>query len=571
MATSSEIYKYSETESKPNLAETVLGDCIKVEIPSINPAKGNDIGNTPQTDPGTNLPHACEICHESFFTPYGLKMHLMAQHNAYMCNVCDLLFTDYALLRKHRKTHPILKRKAKNEQRFICSICGVNFAEAILLDNHRKSVHPAEKRYECDTCGQKFTTDAKLDKHMLVHTDKNPNFCDICGSHFTTNSTLHTHRKRVHSLHAPYQCPHCKESFKNNDELLQHGFVHRKRDHLECKLCGRKFYQRQSLAGHMKKVHESQASTPQMKLSEQKSQPPDGENPPLKPFQCDICGKAFRLKALLTAHKKCHTDAKPFVCDICGKEFRMKKMLRAHEPVHTKERPYTCNICNKSMASRGYLTIHMRIHTGQHLHRCELCNKGFQNRRELLGHHRGVHTGERPEECDICGKTFVTRGRMLQHRHLHTDEKTQHCDECGKAFRTPQQLRRHRTIHTGKSIADCEICGKGFLDKHYLKIHMVMHTDGKLPHRCELCEKSFSTKGKLATHRGKCHECKFCELKFTRVAELRSHECVCSAEDTYRCDDCSQGPFIAKELVEHRLLQHSADSGTVAGIEGGHE
>lgn len=38
-----------------------------------------------------------------------------------------------------------------------------------------------------------------------------------------------------------------------------------------------------------------------------------------KPYECEICGKCFRVSYCLTIHMRTHTDARPYVCPHCNK------------------------------------------------------------------------------------------------------------------------------------------------------------------------------------------------------------------------------------------------------------
>ena len=49
-----------------------------------------------------------------------------------------------------------------------------------------------------------------------------------------------------------------------------------------------------------------------------------------KPYECEICSKAFRSSSDLTRHKRLHTGEKPFSCDVCQKSFAESSSLSKH-------------------------------------------------------------------------------------------------------------------------------------------------------------------------------------------------------------------------------------------------
>ncbi|XP_053699429.1 zinc finger protein 93-like [Sabethes cyaneus] len=94
---------------------------------------------------------------------------------------------------------------------------------------------------------------------MLMHTDSNPHVCDICGKVFSTNCAVQLHRKNVHGLDEPYQCPDCDRAFRSDIELRQHRFSHRAGRHFKCKLCGKKYNYNTGLKYHMQAAHRSES------------------------------------------------------------------------------------------------------------------------------------------------------------------------------------------------------------------------------------------------------------------------------------------------------------------------
>ncbi|XP_040604651.1 zinc finger protein 717 isoform X2 [Mesocricetus auratus] len=84
-----------------------------------------------------------------------------------------------------------------------------------------------------------------------------------------------------------------------------------------------------------------------------------------KPYECDVCGKAFKQNSHLHAHKRTHTSEKPYECIVCGKSYKQSPSLYTHKKIHTSEKPYECRQCRKSFSLKFHLTRHQRTHSGE--------------------------------------------------------------------------------------------------------------------------------------------------------------------------------------------------------------
>ena len=58
-----------------------------------------------------------------------------------------------------------------------------------------------------------------------------------------------------------------------------------------------------------------------------------------KPFQCSTCDERFVQKCSLRRHIKIHSEEKPFICTHpnCGKRFKLKEYLDAHRKIHASD------------------------------------------------------------------------------------------------------------------------------------------------------------------------------------------------------------------------------------------
>ncbi|XP_069836895.1 gastrula zinc finger protein XlCGF26.1-like isoform X2 [Dendropsophus ebraccatus] len=148
------------------------------------------------------------------------------------CLECDKLFTQYAKLLIHQRSHT-------GEKPFSCSFCGKGFTEKSNLIQHER-IHSGEKRFICSECGKGFTRKADLIKHLRIHTGEKPFHCLECGKCFTQNSALLRH-KRFHSGEKPFSCLECGKCFTHRPALNKHQKIHSREQcgsRAKCTNCG---------------------------------------------------------------------------------------------------------------------------------------------------------------------------------------------------------------------------------------------------------------------------------------------------------------------------------------------
>ena len=166
-----------------------------------------------------------------------------------------------------------------------------------------------------------------------------------------------------------------------------------------------------------------------------------------------------------------------------------------------------CPDCGQTYRHKYGLKVHRATHTGQLPFKCDICEKAFALKSQLKRHekrHQGYDCAY--ENCGYHALTWTSLRKHItvQHRLVHK------CDICDKTFSSHYSLLTHEKLHNGeKLVCPFENCGRSYVKKSNLNIHFKTHTDERF--HCEMngCKKKFKHKISLVNHQKMIHRDSF--------------------------------------------------------------
>ncbi|KAG7210247.1 hypothetical protein KM043_011795 [Ampulex compressa] len=380
----------------------------------------------------SNMEVICTICNQRFSSEKSLQIHHRRVHVAEVskrirenakCQICNEEFPSVLLFNAHLKIHPLE-----------CGQCGKYFYRKQNFKLHMKR-HLGIKPFPCTVCDKAFLTKQKLDEHTNGHTGNAPVKCNLCNETFRRYSNLTQHKNRHHlnikKKLKDYIC-HCGEVFHTKKKLAWHKETHDEKPKA-CTYCNERFIHMASLTRHMRRAHNRRFVPDAQRESENVECPickciylrsslavhmrvHNGE----RPYECQVCSKAFSTKWNLQLHKWTHAarSTKPFKCNQCSAAFYRHSDYTAHMNSHRNVRPYTCNYCGAQFIRKYNCLRHVKEHEENKAYTCDVCNKTF-HRSYYLKEHLRVHSGARPYTCHICGKSSGTKSNHNKHVRIH--------------------------------------------------------------------------------------------------------------------------------------------------------
>ncbi|CAL8128443.1 unnamed protein product [Orchesella dallaii] len=275
----------------------------------------------------------CSICGLQFLRLQNLDEHRKEIHKLGVeCPTCNKLYSNRTALSIHRSNHH------KDAEEIVCEACGKSFKTKSYLREHIITMHPdlvsRERLHQCSHCLIRF--------HRKRHRDIHVNKCESNPNHVKIPRPKSKTTRQKKALPKVTPCDVCGKPVKGSKDNMRRHLQTHEQTPIQCQVCGL-VIEKSSFRKHMR-THKT--LKPSVKLMDIKEERSSARKPKSK----------AKAKKVLSDP----TQKESFICEICGKEFKFKGILtvhltRHHGIVSTADRKQ-CHICGNSYTSNGNLT-----------------------------------------------------------------------------------------------------------------------------------------------------------------------------------------------------------------------
>ncbi|XP_022070630.2 zinc finger protein 770 [Acanthochromis polyacanthus] len=387
-------------------------------------------------------------------------------HNGYTCKVCLESFPSSLQLWMHSTIHnePKQPQPETNKELLQTFSKKSGVRGDILSQEPISRKNKTTLKHQCPKCFKLFCSPSKLRRHFLIHTGQKPYSCTVCRK---------TYRQKVH----------LKSHLSMSNKCSLSASIARKKQMLHNGNQTSDLPPQSSLQQHLipsTPVNSSVELELQCKISVNTLQDlrkteikTDAVEEPEQSLKSSICFSFKEEQQFLT-----HKDLKPFQCEICNRAFRLEVNLIRHHRIHSNQtelRTSPTPVQNSSTVNRSDSAVMKHL---PELSSADLVALDVNIKTETLSDISANDSGTFNRDTDIISTENQSETCPAIRKQQRIPSIHQ-CHTCLKCFPSASKLQRHMMSHTGQRPFGCHVCGKAFRQKTHLRVHYRTHTWSK--------------------------------------------------------------------------------------------
>ncbi|XP_052255399.1 uncharacterized protein LOC127861072 isoform X2 [Dreissena polymorpha] len=485
---------------------------------------------------------------------------------------------------------------------FVCGLCGTGFRDQSNLNMHLRSVHADSRDFVCDVCCKMFKTQRTLTVHYQRHFASRKYVCDTCGKVFNHIASMSIH-KRQHKDTKEYQCSHCEKSFYTRSDLSRHEFIHTREGKHQCHICEKKFFRLGYWRDHMRVKHNitDVENMPHHVLDE-----PSNETQISSRLETHVLVDQTNDGLEIQTNSGLETTSRLVVQTSDGIEANSRLLVQNNDGMEAQsglvgqnndglEAQTTSGIVTSSElvdqmivdleTSSGLLyKTSNELATNSGL--VFLTTDGLETNSEM-------HASNELETHS--GLVFVTSDGLETNSEMKLQASNELETNAGLVDQTriglePQIMFTGRETSQAMTIIEitdtsemteavkpsgddqefiCDVSSQTFKSEGRIAAHYKQNFHGDQAYVCNTCEKSFSNRKSLyshrLTHKEKAYKCGQCEKSFYLKSDLTRHEFVHTRVGQHKCDLCESSFNRLEKLRAHMALHDVPEDETELG------